>query len=147
MYLFEEHIKEYLNPFIEGNYSDFFIEVFEKINFEEKEQYKKLLKYLFAILEAHCKNQSDDLECLNIHFGKNLNELEKTLIIEFLWHYLFIKQYNLESSIDNNEVLINKIDELEKQVSRPLVLPSSNRKVEIRKIRERRKFKRKHLKY
>lgn len=147
MYLFEEHIKEYLNPFIEGNYSNFFIEIFEKINFEEKEQYKKLLKYLFAILEAHYKNQIDDLECLNIHIEKKINNDEKTLIVEFLWHYFFLKQYNYESSIDNNEVLTNKIDELERQLSRPLVLPSSNKKVEINRIIEGRKIKRKHLKY
>lgn len=139
------HINEYLSNFLELNNQVFFENVFEKLNSNNKNNYKKLLKYLFCIFE-NSRNQETELCTLNIHFEKITEEKDKTIIAEFIWHYFFEFQHLSESQNKINEILKNKISDLNHEVKKDLHIPTNNKKLK-KQIFENRKRDKKHLLY
>ena len=142
---FNKHINKHLDSFLELNNQALFENVFEKLKSENKEEYRKLLQYLFCIIENSI-NQENELSALNIHFEKIINDRDKTLIAEFLWHYYFELQHLSEEHNKINEILKNKISDLSQEVSRDLHLPTNNKRL-ISQVFENRRRNRKHLNY
>lgn len=133
------HINEHLDKFLEINNHDLFEIVFGKLNSENKEKYKKLLQYLFRILD-NSRNQENQLNSLNIHFEKNIDSEAKSVIAELIWYYFFYTAEINENSNDINEVISNRIQELADMVSQPLIIPERDA-VSERRIRATRKKK------
>jgi len=146
MNILKNHINQYLNTFLEKNDKEFFKKVFEKIKSEDKETYKGVLQYLLMLIEESLKKDNNLLTPLNIYFETNFSDSVKTLLAEFLWHYLFEIHYKNEETQNVNEILLDRIKELNDEVSRPLYLPSNNGHL-INRVREERKVKKKHLKF
>ena len=88
MKTFTKHINTYLSSFLETNNPALFEIVFEKIKSDNKEKYRKLTQYVFCIIE-NSTNHENQLNTLNIHFEKNIDSEEKSVIAEFIWHYFF----------------------------------------------------------
>ncbi|MFA7447665.1 MAG: hypothetical protein WCY77_04450 [Weeksellaceae bacterium] len=142
---FNKHISKHLDSFLELNNQALFENVFEKLKSENKEEYRKLLQYLFCIIE-NSRNQENELITINIHFEKIINDRDKTLIAEFLWHYYFEFQHLNEEGNKINEILKSKISDLNQEVKKDLYLPTNNKKL-TKQIFENRKRDRKHLDY
>lgn len=140
------HIDESLKLFIDNSDNSLFQNVYDTIKSENKEYNKKLLKYVFSILEKH-ENKSESLECLNIHFEKKMNDNQKTLLFEFFWNYFFCKHYQNDNYKTENVKLTEEINLLEKQISRPIIAPPNNSRVEFNKLVEKRRRKKVFLKY
>lgn len=139
------HISTYLSSFLESNNQALFEIVFEKLKSDNKNNYRKLLQYLFCIIENSI-NQENELYTLNIHFEKITEEKDKTIVAEFLWHYYFEFQHLSEKQNIINEILKNKISDLNQEVKKDLHLPTNNKKL-TKQIFENRKRDRKHLDY
>tara|TARA_B100001146_G_scaffold225076_2_gene246267 strand:- start:1226 stop:3745 length:2520 start_codon:yes stop_codon:yes gene_type:complete len=160
METFKNHITENLDSFLEFKNQTFFDNIFEyifeKLNFQDKEKYRKLLQYLYCITEKS-RNQENELSVLNIHFQKVINDREKTLIVEFLWHYFFESQRLKETSNEKNLILEKRINTLKENTNKALLLPSigpmattyEKRQVNAKKneLLETRKVKKKHLSF
>jgi len=145
METFNKHINEDLSRFLDSKNQDLFEVVFKKLNLDNKEKYRKLLQYIYFILED-IRTNKNELKSLNIHFERIIDEEEKTLILEFLWHYYFEFQHLSEKQDVINEILKNKISDLNREVKKDLHLPTNNKKL-TRQIFEKRKIDRKHLNY
>lgn len=142
---FNEHINNYVCSFLETINQALFENFFEKLKSENKEKYRKLLHYLYCIIE-NFRNNENELSTLNIHFEKVISDNDKTLIAEFLWHYFFEFQHLSEKQNIINEILKNKISDLNQEVKKDLHLPTNNKKL-TKQIFENRKRDRKHLDY
>lgn len=146
MNILKDYINEYLDTFLEINDKEFFENVHEKIKYEDKETFKRVLKYLFMLIEESLSKDNDLLIPLNIHFESNISSSVKTLLTEFLWYYFLESHHKNEETQNVNEILLDRINELKNQVSGPLYLPSNNGHL-INRVREDRKVKKKHLKF
>lgn len=139
------HIDESLELFIANSENSLFQNVYDTIKSENKENNKKLLKYVFSILEKY-KNNNGSLECLNIHFEKKMNDNQKTLLLEFFWNYFFCKYYRSEIQSTENRKLQDKIHLLDQQIAQPIIAPPNNM-VAFLKLVDERNRKRKFSKY
>ena len=140
------HIEEPLKLFLDNSDNSLFQNIYDTVKTEEKENHKELLRYIFSILEKY-KGNNESLECLNIHFEKKMNDNQKTLLVEFVWHYFFIKDYNNENQSTENIKLIDKTICLEQQIRKPLHLPSRKCKTLHKQLNQERKTKKEFLKY
>ena len=140
-----EHINKHVCSFLESNNQALFENIFEKLKSENTQKYRKLLQYIFRIIE-NSRNNQNELHTLNIHFEKEIDEKEKTLIAEFLWRYYFEFKHLSEKQNKDNEILKVKISDLSQEVKNDLYLPSNNRHL-INRIREKRKTDKNHLKF
>ncbi|MBE7640386.1 hypothetical protein GUB10_08580 [Salegentibacter sp. BLCTC] len=121
METFNKHINEDLSRFLDSKNPNLFEVVFKKLNSDIKENYRKLLQYIYCILEETRTNQVE-LKPLNIHFERTIDEEEKTLIVEFLWNYFFWFRHENENLGKPNPILTGRIDNLENCISRDLRL-------------------------
>jgi|SRR5690554_563269 len=121
METFNKHINKHLNKFLDSKNQDFFEVVFKKLKSDNKENYTKLLQYIYCILEDTRTNEIE-LKSLNIHFERTIDEEGKTLIVEFLWAYFFWFRHENENLENPNPILTGRIDNLENYISRDLRL-------------------------
>lgn len=151
-----KHINEHLGSFLELNNQAIFEKVFEKLKSKNKEKYRNLLQYLFRIIEDS-RNQENELSTLNIHFEKIINDKDKTLIAEFLWHCFFELEHFYEKSNTENAILVNRINNLKESISKDKILPyldpmatrgeKTKIRAKTREINEKRNTEKKHLKF
>jgi hypothetical protein len=118
MHLVSAHIFKYLDNFVSDS-DDLFNKVFNEIRNTGKFRNKKLLIYVDKVLNHSLINKNNDINCIHLHFEKELCFDIKLLIVEFIAIKLFF--IGLDSDIQNE---IN--DEIGRQIR---LLESKTRKL------------------
>jgi hypothetical protein len=104
MNLITNHINKHLDSFI-SNYHGNFGEIFVSIQSTSKNLYKSFLLYVNNILEEILTKESTTINYLHLHFEKDLNMIERNLILEFLIIKFFINGLKEDVSSEENESL------------------------------------------
>jgi hypothetical protein len=131
-----EHLENLVIEF-SNNRNDGFDPVFGKMQHSLKDASRDILIYIDKLLDNSFNQDGDQLEFVHFHFEK-FPENYKDVIAEFLMIKLFHTHMENDDSINENERLHHEIEILRQETECPLILPSNNNRVQIRRIREAR---------
>lgn len=115
MHFVSTHILNYLDTFV-SEQNSLFNKVFDEIYHPDKSRNKNLLIYIDKIHNYSLSNNSNDINCIHLHFEKELHFNIKLLIAEFIAIKLFHLGLDCDDQNESNDEIRRQIRLLESKL-------------------------------